>query len=100
MKTPENTDLVSLLYVQLVNVVFSDPEKLRKAAMEHMRVLTVADVAYLLGRTEKTVRTWHSEQKHGLRMNVGPDGDLTMRVQDFEDWYTRAYKKPPAMGRL
>lgn len=100
MKHADNTDLVSLLYTQLVNVVFSDPEKLRRAALESIRVLSIADVAHLLGKDPKTVKTWHEQQKHGLRMNVGPDGDLTMRMKDFEDWYARAYQKPKPKVRL
>lgn len=100
MKAEDLPDLTTLLFAQLVNYVFSDPDKIRRAALEHMRVLSVADVAYLLGKDPKTVRNWHDQQKNGLRMNVGPDGDLTMRREDFEEWYARAYKKPAPKVRL
>lgn len=101
MKPEEIPNLVELLYVQLIKSVFDDPERLRRAALESMRVLSVADVAYLLGiKDVKTIKAWHNAQKAGFRMRVGPDGDLTMRVQDFEEWYARAYKMPPPKVRL
>ena len=99
MKPEELPNLVELLYVQLVDVVFSDPEKLRRAALEPLRVLSVADVAYLLGKDPKTIKAWHEQQRHGLRMRVGPEGDLTMRRQDFEEWYLKAYQRPPPKVR-
>lgn len=94
-------DVVSIMAEHLIRSVFDDPERLRRAALESMRVLSVADVAYLLGiKDVKTIKAWHRTQKAGFRMNVGPDGDLTMRVQDFNDWYAKAYKMPPPKVKL
>lgn len=91
---------MTVLAESLVNSVFSHPDRLRAAALESIRVLTAADVARILGITEKTVRAWHDRQEHGFSMNVGPGGHLTMRVKDFEDWYARAYKKPKPLPKL
>ncbi len=83
-------ELASLLLDEL----FVDSDKLHKLFLIKNRVLTVQDVAFLLGRDVRTVNTWDEQQKYGLRMNRGKDGHKTMLYKDFVTWYESQYQKP------
>lgn len=87
-------NLTQELARMLLDELLSDPEKWHNMTISSMKVLTVADVAFLLGRDSKTVRRWHQAQKYGFRMNVGPEQHLTMTYKDFKEWYDSQYKKP------
>lgn len=76
----------------LIDTIFGDQDKLRKAALASMKPLTVKDVAYLLEKDPSTITRWQKSGK--IRMNVGPDGHLTMSVDDFDEWYRSNYRKP------
>ncbi len=88
-------DFVHTLLDHLLERVFDDPVKLRKLALSRLRVLDHNDIAYLMNwKDVNTVRKWHKEQRNGFRMNEGPDGSLTMRWEDFGNWYSETYHKP------
>lgn len=85
-------DVATVLAVQLIDIVFGNRERLEKAALAALKKLSVDDVAYLANRSRSTIYKWQEEGK--IRMNVGPDGHLSMSYRDFEHWYNKAYQKP------
>ena len=87
---PEKTNLIELFLEQSFDFVFRDERRLRRLIMAHLKTLSVADVAYLLGKSERTIKRWIKVGK--WRMPVNDEGEHRMTPKAFEREFDRVYK--------
>jgi len=83
-------NLIELLFEQSYNLIFNDEKKLKRLVLAHIRYLTVSDVAFILGKSERTIQRWIKEGK--LLMLVNDEGDRIISLQDLQRQIDKIYK--------
>jgi len=83
-------NLLELFFEHSYQTIFKDEKKLRRLILAHIKYLTPADVAYILGKSERTIQRWIKEGK--LLMLVDEDGDRIISLEELRRQIDKIYK--------